>query len=61
MHILKLHQKSTWKQRGIFNQQNYTDKSTLRKLGFFEHRNYIEKVRGNDEESRQNLVFDILK
>ena len=27
--------------------------------GFFDQRNYIEKVRGNDMEIRQNLVFDL--
>ena len=27
--------------------------------GFFDQRNCIEKVRGNDMETRQNLVFDV--
>ena len=35
-------------------------KSTWKRRGFFDQRNYIEKVRGNDAEIDQNLVFDVL-
>ena len=34
-------------------------KSMWKQRGFFDHRNYVEKVRGNDVEIRQNLVFDV--
>ena len=32
-----------WKQRGFFDQQNYTKKRTSKERGFFDHRNYTEK------------------
>ena len=52
-------EKSTWKPRGFFDQRNYIGKSTWKPPGFFDRRNYIEKVRGNDVEIHQNLVFDV--
>ena len=35
------------------------ERSTWKRRGFFDQRNYIEKVRGNDVETRQNLVLDV--
>ena len=52
-------EKSTWKQCGFFDQRNYIEKSTRKPRGFFDQRNHIEKVRGNDVETRRNLVFDV--
>ena len=43
----------------ISDHRNYVEKSMWKRRGFFDQRNYIEKVRGNDVEIRQNLVFDV--
>ena len=43
--------KSMWKQRGFFEQRNYTNKSTWKQRGRFYHWNYIKKrVRGSNED-----------
>ena len=45
-HILTIEiciEKSTWKQRGFFDQWNDTNKSTWKQCGFFDQPNYIEK------------------
>ena len=47
------------KQRGFFDHRNYIEKSTWKPRGFFDQQNHIEKVRGNDVETRRNLVFDV--
>ena len=57
----KLHQKSTWKQHGFFDQQNYVEKSTWKRHWFFDQQSNIEKVRGNYVEIRWNLVFEVLR
>ena len=35
--------KSAWKQRGLFDQQNYIGKRTRTQQRFFDQRNYVEK------------------
>ena len=57
---LKLQLKGTLKPRGFFDQRNFTKKSTWKRRGYFDLRKYTEKVRGNDLEFRQNLVFDVI-
>ena len=52
-------EKSTWKQHGFFDQRNYVEKSTWKRGAFLDQKNYIEKVRGNDVETRRNLVLNV--
>ena len=52
-------EKSTWKQHVFFDQRNYVEKGTWKRGALLDQKNYIEKVRGNDVETRRNLVFDV--
>ena len=55
----KLHRKKYVETIGILDHQNYTERSKWKRPEFFDQRYYIEKVRGNDMEVRQNLVFNV--